>query len=391
MIPDDVTDIRDKNVKNIIQAIRNSESVTKRELEQKLNLSFATVSNICNSLLSMGLVKLIEDTIVKRSIGRTSKALVLNTSRFWIIALNLQKFGILEIALINLHREIINESVYEYADMRDFNEFVDFCTSSYQSFIDAYKIDTKNIIGVGVVVSGIHDDVTHHTVASEISFLENQPLRDSLRKAFGTTVFVDNDVNLCTLALHNIDNYENMLYLYIGEGTGVGVMQNGNIVRGERGYSPEICHMPLGTLDTPCPLCGSQACLQTDISYSGFLSKYYSRRISFNQTQQNLWLNFVQAVKAGETRALKVCEENAHILGNATSILANLFAPQQIVLGGCDEVLFKVMLPIILNQVNHRKVVSSKPNYSLLYDPFVKRNTLLGAAELVYVHWYPTI
>ena len=46
----DITDIKAENVKQILNHLRFSSGLTKRELADMTGLSFSTVSNLCNEL-----------------------------------------------------------------------------------------------------------------------------------------------------------------------------------------------------------------------------------------------------------------------------------------------------------------------------------------------------
>lgn len=386
-------DIKHRNVKCILDELRFSKNSTKKELADKLSLSFATVSNTCNSLMAMGLLHPFEeDRQYRGAVGRTPKPVRLNPDRRRIIAFSLQTSGEVHIALVNLVNAIVAERGYRYDRFDTLDDFALFCRDRYADFIgEACRGSDADIIGVGAAVSGIFDRVSENIVASEIPLLENQPLATTLGRHLGKSVLVDNDTNLCALAVAKRLGAENLVYIYIGEGLGVGVVNRGEVVRGERGYGSEICHMPLGRRKRPCHLCGSEGCLETDVAVDGFLAKRFGEEALAGEAREILWARFMRDFNAGSGAARAVVEENADLLGRALSILANIFTPSRIVIGGVDRALFDALRPPILGIVNARRTVASMKPYELAFDPDPRHSLVKGASELVYSRWCPEI
>lgn len=77
---------------------------------------------------------------------------------------------------------------------------------------------------------------------------------DRLREALGTTVVVENDVNLVALdelAAGSAVGVRDFVLLWMGRGIGAGVVSDGRLLRGASGGAGELNWMPYGTTEQP--------------------------------------------------------------------------------------------------------------------------------------------
>lgn len=391
---ENIVDVKQKNVKRIIDFIRFRDDSTKKEIAQELELSFATVSNICNELKSIGIIEErdIEDT---KSVGRAPKAVVMNYKEFYILCLDLHIKNIVKISLLNFRNEIIKEHCMSYEDSITIHDFIKTCHTQFQQYILDAGIVSEHIIGIGVAVPGIFDKATGNIIASEIELFENQPVKSMLIEEFRMSVYIDNESNLCAVSTSmpqlETSCYDNAIYIYVGEGLGIGVVTQGELLRGERGYAPEICHIPIGSPNYQCHLCGSHECVQSDLSIYGFAAKYFGEYEYKKENVLKRWDTFVNKVREKQDKALAVVKENAVIMGRLISILINLFDPCVVYIGGAASAVFDELYPIIKPEVDKRLVVNRNRDIEIKVDKESDYTIITGAAEMVFERWMPQL
>lgn len=378
-----VLEIKRHNIKSIIDCLRFKDSSTKRQMAAETGLSFATVSNMCNLLLKANTIDELEET-AEVSVGRSPKNIGLRVDSNSIVGIDLHHGGSVIINLYNLRCELTRATSFCYDVSINIAEFVEQLSRAYFEFIGGERAE---IIGVGVAVPGIFDIHTENIVASEIEIFEEQPLKKLLIEALKTNVYIENESNLCAVELSRSEKVQNVIYIYLGEGVGVGILSGGKAIVGSNGYASEICHMPLGRLNQPCHLCKSDRCLQTDLSYHGFAAKFFDIEGAHNNLDG--WREYLRSVAQASPKALAVAEENAEILGEAISVLTNLFDPELVAVGGIPRSLFDVMLPVIRQTNSRRRVVSTAPAPLYLYDGDCDATVIRGAAQMVYSRWFP--
>ena len=160
---------------------------------------------------------------------------------------------------------------------------------------------------------------------STIPLFEEVKLKEELEATLPFDFYIENESNLLVKAVVQIDQKikeekMDVIYLFIGEGLGVGIVSGGEILTGYRGMGAEIGHMPIGSEETICS-CGNTGCAENELSFKGFLRKYYGEDRKFTL---NDWNAFVKDVKSGKDHALNVIKEEACLLGKVISVMINL-------------------------------------------------------------------
>jgi predicted NBD/HSP70 family sugar kinase len=384
-----IHDIKRQNTFKITDAIRFSEGLTKKEIASETGLSFATVSNICRELKEKNII--LENQIERSNlgVGRFPNAVSLNLEEFFGVCIDMHNKGQAILALTNLRNEIV---VKKEISLREFNELsdaIDIFNQVCSQACESIGIDKKNLLGVCVAIPGIHDNKTGLVMGSSIGLFEKQPLKRMLEKSFGLPAFVNNESNVASMAvaLNNAHRHnkkiENLIYIFCSVGLGVGIIVDGKQLTGCEGHAAEICHIPVGSEKNLCGKCGVRGCVESDLSISGFITKYLDYQPWDKKQIYDYWKEFIIAVENKDSKAMKVMEENGVILGKLTSLLINIFDPEMVYFGGSVSVLFEKMKPIIEEEVACRLSGRSVSRALLLHDD--EENMILyGCAEIIY-------
>ncbi len=383
---DNLIDLKYKNLKSIIDYVRFREYNTKKQIAHELNLSFATVSNMINLLMNAGLIKETEARTSKY-VGRFPKFINLNHKRFYIISLDLHLDWCMSLCLIDLARNIISRKTYEAQPFDDVNRLMERVKEVFDDFLGVNGIDPEMVIGAGIIMRGILNEQSDYIVVSENKLFQNQPIKKFMREAIRKPIVMENDTNLAAYFSAISMETDNLMYVYMGEGLGFGIITGGNILRGVRGYSSEIDHIPMGKLHKKCPHCGNYDCLHTDVSRNGFLTKYYEKDYEFKRSYKDEWEEYTKRIRSGDTRAVEVASENAVILGKALATAASITWPEKVVIGGIPQELYQVMGPVVEREINSRKPF--EPYITVKHDDQCYDTIAKGAAEMMYFQWLP--
>jgi glucokinase len=190
----------------------------------------------------------------------------------------------------------------------------------------------QDILGVGLGLPGPVD-----FKKGIVHFLPNVPgwkevrLKSILQSKLKLPVFVDNDVNLMTLAEYKrgaARGSRNALCLTLGTGVGGGIIINGNIYRGRDNATGEIGHLPINEKGPRCN-CGGIACLETYIG-NNVLLKDAKRLLRRNISLEEL----SQLAQKGNPAASSLWSQVACRLAVALVGAVNLLNPDCIVIGG---------------------------------------------------------
>ncbi|NLM75812.1 MAG: ROK family transcriptional regulator [Clostridiaceae bacterium] len=385
-----IIDIKRQNILKIIELIKNGEGLLKKEISERTGLSVATVSNLCGDLKKAGLITEDYSENMDTSVGRHPKIVKLNKNSYFLICIDMHRSDEMRLVILNLANDIVDEEYFELKDETDLSKFIKYTRELCQECCDRSNIPFEKIIGVGAAVPAIFDMTSRNTVCSNIKILEDQPLKQILEDVYKLPAFVYNESNLCVVSKQkNEVSSGNIAYILCSEGLGTGVIANGRVITGYMGYAAEVCHIPIGDHSLICELCGQTGCVQSDLSISGFLSKYYNKQIPLNDIRiKQYWTEFLDKALNDYESVRPVIEKNSIIFGQLVSILVNMFDLEYVFIGGDIAPLFDKMLPFIEREVDTRRIGRGRKMPKILPD--IDNNTIIiGCAEQVFRNVLP--
>lgn len=382
-------EIRSLNKKKIIAYLRMNDPITKKDLASALDLSFATVSNLCNQLVDDGIINLTSS--LSSDGGRVPHLLSIDFSSKYILSINLSYKIHFEISIIDLKNEVIALKKKTITKNYQYDQLLQDIKNFFDTMLSEKKISAKQFIGAGVSVSGIQSPKTDSIINVALPILEGKQLDKDLKSVLKLPVYIENDSNLLVLATkffgkNNLKN-DNLIYLYIGEGIGVGIIANGSVIKGNSGIGGEISHIPIGTRKYKC-YCGNENCVESELSFFGFLKKYHEEtnndEMPFTQEE---WDNFIEKVLSNDKNANKVIKENGLLLGKFVSILINIFDPESFYIGGITEKIMDKMYPIIIDEVKKRILPYGISDLKIYCSENYLGLMNQGCGELVFNEW----
>lgn len=381
-------DIRSANKKRIVGYLRKSAQAAKKDIAQALDLSFATVSNLGNTLIEDGFLEI---SAWQNSLGgRNTGLLSLNLHKHYYLGINIVNEGKVEIEVLNLRNEKVAADHSEVQDTGDPEMFAKNCARCVQRLLDKSGLRKQQLLGAGVALPGIINRPDGNLLNSTNAAWENKPILYALQQALNMPVYGENESNL--LALASLRRHESeisdFIYLFIGHGLGIGIIANGRLVSGKRGLGGEINHFPIGFRNYRCH-CGHRGCVETELSLPGFLRKYGQECGDDISYTDQAWNEFMTSVTLENGHALKVLHENGRLLGQLLSMLISVFEPQTIVIGGIVEDVFDKLYPDIIQELQSRMVLDVMKDIPVRKSSDYHELLLGGCGELVFGNWNP--
>lgn len=287
----------------------------------------------------------------------------------------------LKVALLDSKYNIKNKEILNTQDFLKKETLISVIIDSINKVIKNYCLNKTDILGVGLGLPGPID-----VKKGIIHFFPNIPgwkevnLKNILEKKLKLPVFLDNDVNLMTLAEFRLgvaERFKNIICLTLGTGVGGGIIIEGNLYRGASFAAGEIGHLPINERGPACN-CGGMACLEAYIGnkkIEALAQRLFRRNISLEEVSK--------LARKRNSQALRLWTKVGKQLGVALSGIVNLLNPDAIVIGGgvarAGEVLFDKVKETIAEramsvQAKHVKVFKTKLGNDA---------GLLGAAILV--------
>jgi len=225
-----------------------------------------------------------------------------------------------------------------------------------------------DIVGIGCGMPGIMDSgqgIIGHS--PNFPAWKDVPFKSMLEKKFGADVLLDNDANMCAIGEHRwgaARKWDDFIMITLGTGLGGGIIIDGSIVQGMRGYAGEVGHVTIEREGWPCG-CGSHGC------WEQYASSHFFKRHGLGGHEAEA------LARKGNRRAKEIWKEFGRNIGIGIAGLINNFGITNFVVGGG---LARAM-PLFLRAM---KAEIKRRSYSQNYEVFkVKQSALVDDAGVL--------
>jgi len=198
--------------------------------------------------------------------------------------------------------------------------------------LSRHHLNKKNLYGIGIGLPGpinYAQGIVHFL--PNIPHWKNTPLKKIIQQRMNIPVFIDNDVNLITLAESRFGagkGAKNLLCMTLGTGVGGGLIVENKLYRGASFSAGEVGHIPINENGPHCN-CGGIACLESYVGNNAILKS--ARQVFKN----DITLERLSAMaQSGNTKARKIWQDAGEKIGIALAGVVNVFNPEKIIIGG---------------------------------------------------------
>src|SRR5512146_2547035 len=348
--------VRKLNTALVINTLRRRAPLSRAELAASTGLNRSTISSIINELLANRLVQ--ETTLQSDRIGRPGMLLELNPQGGFAVGIALGADFIslfvtgFVATVLRRQRALSNPSdgqgtILERAYAMTEKAVAEGCLQGLRP------------LGIGLGVPGLVDQ--RH---GELKFAPNlgwkdTPLRHLWSQRFGLPVFVENDAKAAAMGEYYFGvarGQNNFIFIHAGVGLGAGILIDGKLFRGSRGYATEVGHMIVDPNGELCG-CGKRGCWETLVGPRAVVRRFRQNLLQATQGAltpaaeidlQNITFEMVaNSALQGDPAALAAMQDVASNLGFGIANLVDIFNPQMVVLGGELNYASAILLPVI--------------------------------------------
>lgn len=363
--------IKETNRKRIIKLLLEKNEITKLDISRELDISITTVSTNINELKDEAVVEDVRS--IESTGGRKAMAIRIDENCRYSIGVALTPQHI-KISLVNLKKKII-----ENIRVRHNNEGIESIINLINEYIDEMlkrnNIGIEKLLGIGFSIPGTVDSDT-----GVIKYCYFLGIKDfNLKESFAylnAPIYVDNEANLSAFYefLHKKHELDNLLYVSITDGLGLGIVINGKIYRGNNNASGEMGHMKIEIGGKKCK-CGSKGCLEVYVSKNALVDDY-------NEATEMKIIdieNFEDKYIKKDALALSVLDNYLKILGLGISNLIMILDPNSVIIGGDINNLLKDKIDDLKKIIYKDNLFTNESNCNIKVADFTE-SYLLGAA-----------
>ena len=330
---------------SILRHVMRNGNFMVTEIAEATGYSLTTIAKYVAELQSDGMIAELERVNLHTK-GRKAIRYGVNPDSYYFLGIDMKTFE-LNIALINFIGEVVR--IERHTDFRFENthDALDELCNRVQRFIDTLEgIDPEKIAGANLNLSGRVDSRTG-TSASVFNFEETHdtPLADILKEKLGLKIFIENDTKAMAYGEYmsgENKRYENLLYVNIGWGLGLGIVIDGKVYYGKDGYSGEFGHVHMYNNNILCH-CGKKGCIETEVSGRAIHRKLIERinngesSVLSRKVRKGAVIttnDIIEAAEREDPLCIELISQTGTELGHQLAGLINLFNPEIIIIGG---------------------------------------------------------
>jgi predicted NBD/HSP70 family sugar kinase len=178
-----------------------------------------------------------------------------------------------------------------------------------------------------------------------------------------------------------------LVFVSVSDGIGVGVVVNGEVLRGRHNIAGEFGHLPL-SIDGPRCSCGATGCWEAYISNLATLSRYFGRNLREAKPVPAELAAFtiedlIVRARAGDAKAVAALEATARYLGLGLASIVNAVDPARIYIGGEIIAAWDLLEPAVRAALAERALSPDAANTEIRTVSLEDHPRLRGAVALV--------
>lgn len=358
------------------------------DLSHELNASIPTITKLVSELMAEGFIEDLGK--LGTAGGRKPSIYGLSPAAGYFVGVEVRNNQI-SMAITNFKGNVVD--YYENVPCELDNteaKFKDMCNLILKK-LDKSGIGENEVLAYGFNFTGRVNHETGYCFSYFIS--EDRPIVKVLEENLDCYVYIENDSRAMAYGEYIsgiAQNVQNMIFLNVGWGLGMGLILDGKLYYGKSGFSGEIGHFPLLDNDIICR-CGKTGCLETGASGSALkrmmVEKLSSGRSSslaepFAKGKELTLENIIDAALHEDVLAIETIEEVGFTLGKAVAGLINVFNPEIVVIGGVLSTAKDYLMLPIRSAVNKFSLNIVSKDSTIKYSKLAKRGGAIGACML---------
>ncbi len=320
-----------------LNLVRTHQPISRADLARIMSMRRGAVSLIVNDLLAEKLI--LEGATGESHRGRKPTFLYINAQGRSVVAVDVRVSRTSMMVTDFIGKQLV--SVISFPTEREPARFVADLSKRIKKLVSEHK-ELGECLGIGLVVPGMVDRATSRVIHAPTLGWRDVEILEPLAAATGLAVKIENSGKACALAQmwatrSDASPTGDEVFVSVSDGIGVGVVVNGEIMRGRHNIAGEFGHVPL-SIDGPRCLCGATGCWEAYISNLATLSRYFGKDLrevkQAAETASFTIEDLIARARSGDAKALAAVKSTARYLGLGMASIVNAIDPGRIYIGG---------------------------------------------------------
>ena len=375
--------VSESNRSRIVKHLYHNGISSRAQIAKALELTPAAITKITARLIEAGMIE--ETGDLEGSKNRRSIGLKIDTARFRVIGVKFAR-PLVQIGVFDLCGNTL--SIENLPPVYD-RTISDTITAIHQRISELLD-DDPSIVAIGMAVPGPYlRNVGRTAVVSSMQSWRKINFINEFSTAFRVPVFIEQDARAGALAHYLFDlafhTNDYLAYYLVGEGVGLGVIDNGHLVNGAQGAATEIGHISVDVNGKPCD-CGNVGCLERYCSAPAIHDMLIEDGSVIPDVSDMTHAEAARALFAkaneGNAAAQSMVREVARYIGYGCITIFNAFNPEHIIIGDIVSEAGPLLLDTVRATVAERAIPEINDFTSITLSTLPIDSTVCGAAAV---------
>lgn len=381
---------REINRQIALTLIRTHQPISRADLARLMETNRANITFLVNELLEENLVR--EGAQGNEKVrGRKPTFLYINSQRSFAIAVDVRASRTYLMITDSIGRQ--NSDIISFPTELNPDKFPFALKARISQILQNENLAISDCEGIGIIIPGMLDRKSGVILNAPTLDWRDINLLKPLQNEFSDVeIHLENSGKACALSQiwatrGDVLNLNDLVFVSVSDGLGVGVVINGELMRGKHNTAGEFGHVPL-SIDGPACSCGANGCWEAYVSNLATLSRYFGKKISQRQPQSIETAEFtiedlIKRARGGDSKALTALHSTARYLGLGLASIINAIDPSLIYIGGEITEAWDLIEPQVRDAIKERVLIKELGTTPIRIVPAVEYPRLRGAVALV--------
>jgi predicted NBD/HSP70 family sugar kinase len=380
---------REINRQIALTLIRTHQPISRADLSRLMETNRANITFLVNELLEENLVR--EGAQGNEKVrGRKPTFLYINSGKSFAVAVDVRASRTFLMVTDSIGRQL--GDILSFPTELSPEKFVSALAAKVKEVLEGTD-DASSCEGIGIVIPGMLDRKSGIVLHAPTLGWRDVNLLAPLQEEFGDIeVHLENSGKACALSQvwatrDGGGAVNDLVFVSVSDGLGVGVVVNGELMRGRHNTAGEFGHVPL-SIDGPQCSCGATGCWEAYVSNLATLSRYFGRKVSQRQPQAIETADFtiedlITRARGNDSRALTALHSTARYLGLGLASIINAVDPGRVYIGGEITEAWDLIEQHVRDGIKERTLTRELGATPIRIVPASEHPRLRGAVALV--------
>lgn len=381
------TTSRDINRRIALNIIRENQPLSRADLARTMKITRGVAGMLVQELIDQQMIY--EGTTGETLRGRKPTFLHLRTHDRLVVAVDV-RFSKTYLMLSDFAGQQIALEMFD--TIFEVPQFLENLSFRIKRILKAQNAE-NTCEGVGLVVPGMVDLKTGKVLNAPTLGWRDEEIRDKLANLLDMPVHIENAGRACAIGHLWLEKEgagsQNFVYVNVSDGVGIGIIRNGEVIRGHDNIAGEFGHMPLNLEGPPC-MCGASGCWEAYVSNLASIARYFGHNLSKVDTNSIVEhhnsftvLDLIGRARSGDQKAITAIDSTARYLGLGLATIINLANPDVIYLAGEIIMAWDLIENSVRRAISERALTEAAAKTPLRIATSEAYPRLRGAAALL--------